>query len=111
MTEKEFEGYWLSERKRILSESDEYRRAKENFKISTGADWLLFGIPIVAGIVAMSYIPLQNELLKWLVSACVTIVCFVLCVWVKSITTGTGSPDEIEKKLKNKERERLVRES
>ena len=110
MTEKEFEDYWLSERKKVLSESEEYRMAKENFKMSTGADWLLFGIPIVAGIVAMSYFPLTNELLKWLASACVTIVCFALCVWVKSVTTGTGSPDEVEEKLKDKERERLARE-
>ena len=46
MTEKEFEEYWKANRESILSKDEEYRRAKENFKMSSGSDMLLFGIPI-----------------------------------------------------------------
>lgn len=48
----------------ILEKNDEYRHAKENFKIHSGADLILFGIPVVAGIVSINNVPLQNELLK-----------------------------------------------
>lgn len=107
MTEEEFETYWKVHRDEILSQSEEYRRAKENFKMSSGSDLLLFGIPIVAGIVCMNNIPLGNELLKWLASAVVTIVSFALCVWIKSTVTGSSSPDEVEQKLKERTRQDL----
>lgn len=92
----------------ILDKNDEYRHAKENFKIHSGADLILFGIPIVAGIVSINNVPLQNELLKWVVSAVITIVCFALSVWVKSLITGTVSPDEVEQRLKEAKRSELV---
>mgnify|MGYP007079211996 CR=1 FL=1 len=56
MTEKEFEEYWKANRESILSKDEEYRRAKDNFKMSNGSDMLLFGLPIVAGIVFMNKI-------------------------------------------------------
>lgn len=92
----------------ILEKNDEYRHAKENFKIHSGADLILFGIPVVAGIVSINNVPLQNELLKWIVSAVITIVCFSLSVWVKSLITGTVSPDEVEQRLKETKRSEMV---
>lgn len=106
MTDKEFDDYWKSNRKEILSHDEEYRRAKENFKMNSGADMLLFGIPIVAGIVFISNVSLGNELLNWIASAVVTIMCFAVCVWIKSLVTGSGSPDEVEEKIKARERDR-----
>lgn len=92
----------------ILEKNDEYRHAKENFKIHSGADLILFGIPVVAGIVSINNVPLQNELLKWIVSAVITIVCFALSVWVKSLITGMVSPDEVEQRLKETKRREMV---
>lgn len=92
----------------ILEKNDEYRHAKENFKIHSGADLILFGIPVVAGIVSINNVPLQNELLKWIVSAVITIVCFALSVWVKSLITGTVLPDEVEQRLKETKRREMV---
>ena len=63
---------------------------------------------MVAGIVSINNVPLQNELLKWIVSAVITIVCFALSVWVKSMITGTVSPDEVEQRLKEAKRRELV---
>lgn len=108
MTDKEFETYWKENRMTILERNDEYRHAKENFKIHSGADLILFGIPVVAGIVSINNVPLQNELLKWIVSAVITIVCFALSVWVKSLITGTVSPDEVEQRLKEAKRREMV---
>ena len=92
----------------ILEKNDEYRHAKENFKIHSGANLILFGIPVVAGIVSINNVPLQNELLKWIVSAVITIACFTLSVWVKSLITGTVSPDEVEQRLKEAKRREMV---
>ena len=108
MTEKEFEIYWKENRESILSSSEEYRLAQENFKLKSGADWLLFGIPIVAGIVFMNNCNLGNELLGWLVSAIVTIACFAVCVWIKGLITGKGSPDEVEETIRNREKVKMV---
>ena len=108
MTDREFDTYWKENRMTILDKNDEYRHAKENFKIHSGADLILFGIPVVAGIVSINNVPLQNELLKWIVSAVITIVCFALSVWVKSLITGTVSPDEVEQRLKETKRREMV---
>ena len=108
MTDREFDTYWKENRMTILEKNDEYRHAKENFKIHSGADLILFGIPVVAGIVSINNVPLQNELLKWIVSAVITIVCFALSVWVKSLITGTVSPDEVEQRLKEAKRREMV---
>lgn len=74
----------------------------------TPAHLILFGIPVVAGIVSINNVPLQNELLKWVVSAVITIICFALSVWVKSLITGTVSPDEVEQRLKEAKRHEMV---
>lgn len=108
MTENEFEAYWKANRLTILAHSDEYRRAKEEFKVHSGADLILFGIPVVAGIVTMNNLTVQNELLRWLISAAVTILCFAASVWIKSMITGTVSPDEVEMRLKDAKRRELI---
>lgn len=100
MTEEEFEDYWKKSRIDILSKSKEYQQAKENFKIKSGADLLLFGIPIAVGVVCTEYLPLGSEMLKWGISAIFTILCFAVCSWIKGLITGSGSPDEIEARLK-----------
>lgn len=108
MTEKEFETYWAQNRATILNGDASYKKAKESYKISSGADWLLYAIPVIAGIVFMDWCPITHELLKWLLSAVVTIVCFALCVWVKSLTSGEASPEEVEKRIKQRLHDKMV---
>lgn len=99
----EFEKYWMAHRKQLLSANDEYRRVEDSYKIKSGADLLLFGIPAVVGITFLSVCPMASELLKWLLSAVVTVVCFVVCVWVKSVLSGERSLEEIEREIKDEE--------
>lgn len=108
MTEKEFDNYWRQNRNRILDGNEEYRKAKEDFKMRSGSDWILFGLPVVAGIVFMNNCHLRSELLTWIASAGVTVVCFAACVWVKSLITGSSSPGEIEARIRKELRDRLV---
>lgn len=98
----EFEEYWKANRARILKEDAEYQQACRRYKMSSGADWLLFAIPIAAGIVFLDYCPIAHELLKWLLGAAVTAVCFVGCVFVKSMITDGKSPESVEQAIKER---------
>ena len=102
MTEQEFETYWKQHRDEILRHDKDYTDAKENFKVHSGADLILFGLPVVAGIVFMNNVRIGNELLLWLLSAAVTVLVYAVCVWVKSMISGTGSPDEVERRVKER---------
>jgi len=110
MNNKEFEEYWRTNKERLLSEDAEYKELKNSYRMTSGADWLLYAIPVVAGLAFMNYCNVSRELLKWLLSAVVTVVCFVLCVFVKSLITSAPSLDDIEKRVKQQCRERLVKQ-
>lgn len=108
MTEKEFEEYWQKHRKEILAKDSNYNHAKEEFKMHNGADFILFGLPVVAGIVFMNCVQFKSEILTWLSSAAVTIVVYVVCVLVKSMITGVGSPDEMEQHIKEQKKKEMM---
>ena len=107
MEEKEFEKHWQANRQHLLAKDPEWKALQESYKMQNGADWLLFAIPAVAGVASFNYIPVERELLKWIVCALITIVCFALCVLVKSLTSGINSADEIERRVKEDYRKTL----
>ena len=98
----EFESYWQAHKTSILMKDDEYREAVETYRISSGGDWLLFGIPVVAGIVSMQYIPITHEILRWAASILITIVVFAICVYVKSLSNPHRAISDIEADVKRK---------
>lgn len=101
MTNKEFEIYWKENRVSILLKDPEYRKATGSEKLSSGSDFLLFGIPVATGIAFMNYCTVESELLKWLLSAGVTIASFVICTIIKSMTSSATEPtDAIEQRVK-----------
>lgn len=108
MTESEFERYWKAHRKEILSKSQEYKDAQESFKLHNGFDWLMLGLPAIVGIVFVNNSPFHSELLSWLVSAILTILCYAICIWIKSLITGNVSPGETEERIKSDYRKRLT---
>ena len=104
MTEKEFETYWAQHRKQLLEANAEYREAIENYKMNTGADWLLFAFPVVVAVVLLDWAPFDSEVLNWVIGAVAAVVVFVLSVWVKSMITGTRPISQIEEEVKEQER-------
>ncbi|MCI6839325.1 MAG: hypothetical protein MR900_05505 [Prevotella sp.] len=107
MNDVEFEKYWKENRMSILMQDSEYRKATGSGKLSSGADLILFAIPIAAGIVFMEHCHFDNELLKWGISAIITIAAFVLCVFIKTIITVSAPPEEIESRIKKATKEKL----
>lgn len=108
---EDFETYWRTHREQLLRANEEYRRVEESYKMKSGADWLLFGIPFFAGVLFMSACKLESELLKWLLSAGVTIVFFIVCVWLKGVLSGERSLSEIEDEVKAVAQERWMKEN
>ena len=98
--EDKFEMLWLEKRKAILMNNEEYRKANEGYKMSSGADWLLFGMPIVAAIIVLDQSFFANEMLNWLLGAGVAAVMFVIAVAVKSFIIGARPVSEIEEEIK-----------
>lgn len=102
-----FEALWSEQGYRLLREDEEYRRLADSYKMTTGGDFLLFGIPLLVGVVFMDMAPIERELLRWLATAAVVVVAFVLCVWVKSATAGSKSAVEVERRVKERCYERF----
>lgn len=97
-----FETLWLEKRKQILMADDEYRKATESYKMVSGADWLLFGMPVVAAIIAIDQSFFKSEILNWLFSAAVAIMAFVIAVIVKTLTNGSRPISVIEAEIKER---------
>lgn len=102
-----FEALWREQGYRLLREDEEYRQLSDSYKMTTGADFLLFGIPLLVGVVFMDMAPIEHELLRWLACAAVVVAVFVLCVWIKSVTSGAKSSAEVEKRIKDRCYERF----
>lgn len=100
--DEDFERWWKDNKNDILREDAEYQRVQNSYKIKSGSDLLLFAIPFVSGIVSMKYIPVDNEIIKWIISAVITIAVFLVCVWIKSTTIPGETLSEIEERLKQR---------
>ena len=93
---------------RLLMEDREYKEAVDTYQMKSGADWLLFGIPVVAGIVSVEYIPITHEVLRWIVSILIAVVVFVICVYVKSLSNPHRAIADIEADVKRRAYEKYV---
>lgn len=100
MKEQDFETYWRKNRQTLLQADKGYQQAAKQFKTTSGADMLLYAIPAVAGLTSFDYIPLESEMLKWAACAGIVIVSFVICVWIKSVTTSSEDMYSVEQRVK-----------
>ena len=102
MKNEEFDDWWTANKTWVLMEDREYREAVETYKMKSGADWLLFGIPLVAGIVSLNYLPIAHEILKFLAAVAITIVVSVVCVYIKSLTNPHRAIADIENDVRQR---------
>ena len=63
--DEQFERLWYENKHRLLNNDREYREEVERYKMTSGADWLLFGIPAVVGIVSFEMITFESEMMRW----------------------------------------------
>jgi hypothetical protein len=43
-----------------------------------------------------------------IISVAITIVCFAICVWIKTLVSGTKTADEIERRVKEEYRKTML---
>lgn len=108
--EKEFEEIWNKKKAGILLQDKEYKETLDSYKMNGSTGILMFVIPVAAGLLFMNKVNIGHEIMKWVAGAAVTIVTFVVCVWVKSILTGGKSLSEIEQRIKTEQYEKYKRE-
>ena len=99
---------WREQGYRLLREDEEYRRLADSYKLKTGSDFMLFAIPLLVGVVFMDKAPIERELLRWLACAAVVVVAFVVCAWLKSVVSGSGSAADVERRVKERCYKRFV---
>lgn len=103
-----FEQFWLEHSAQLLHNDEEYSKATGKYKMTTGADWLLFAIPVAVGVFLKDYLPIANELLNLLACVAAAFLSFLLCVWVKTVISGVPDLSAIEKRVKDEAREKWM---
>lgn len=104
MEDKDFEILWLQNRERLLAEDAEWQAMKDGYRVHGAADVLFYAIPIVVGIVCLDYLPISNELLRWVVCAGIIILVMAICMMIRTAGKGVKSASEIEKRVKEEYR-------
>ena len=104
MEDKDFEILWLQNRERLLAEDTEWQAMKESYKVHGVTDVLFYAIPIIVGIMCLDYLPIANELLRWVVCAGIIIVVMAICMLIRTAGKGVKSASDIEKRVKEEYR-------
>lgn len=99
---REFEEYWKAHEQTLLAAAPAVLREerKNNGKMNTAGDWLLFIIPLVAGIGFMNARLLANEMLNLVVGLAVVVVCFGIAMLIRPYVTGKRSVTDIDADIK-----------
>ena len=100
MTEEEFNSWWKENRRELLRADKEYTERENSYKIKSGADLLLFAIPVVAGIMFLESGLVKHEMLNWLCAAGVVIVTFLISAFIKSQMIPGDSLYDFEQRLR-----------
>ncbi|MBO4827074.1 MAG: hypothetical protein J5506_07570 [Prevotella sp.] len=108
MTEQEFETWWKANRQQLLHQNSEYVERENSYKIRSGADLLIFALPVVAAILFLESGIIRHEMLNWLASAGVAIVTFLVSAFIKSQTLPGDSLYDIEQRIKAEYRKQFA---
>ena len=110
MTEQEFKTWWNANRREILKKNQDYIERENSYKIKGIGDLIIFLIPIVAGVLFLDSGIVKHEMLNWAASAVVVIICFLICVFIKSRTIPGETLFDIEERLKKEYWEKMKNE-
>lgn len=100
---KEFEEYWKQHEQQLINVSPKVlqEERKNNGKMNTAGDWLLFVIPLIAGIGFMNTKLIANEMLNLICGMVIVVICFALEMLIRPYVTGKRSVAEIDQDIKD----------
>lgn len=101
--DEQFEAYWKTNGQSLIEAappvlSDE---RKNNGKMNTAGDWLLFIIPLVAGIGFMNAKLIESEMVNLIVGLAIVVVCFGIAMMIRPYVTGKRSIADIDADIKD----------
>lgn len=99
---KDFEDYWKANSQRLVESAPPVLREerKENGKMNTMGDWLLFLVPLFVGIGFMNTGVIKSEMLNLIAGLVVVVLSFGLAMMARPYVTGKRSVTEIDEDIK-----------
>lgn len=99
---EEFEQYWQRNEHWLVNVAPPLLRdeRKNNGKMNTTGDWLLFIVPLFVGVGFMNTQIIKNEMLNLVAGLVVVALCFVLAMFVRPYVTGKRNVTEIDSDIK-----------
>lgn len=99
---KEFEEYWKKHEQSLLEAAPATLREerKDNGKMNTTGDWLLFIVPFFVGIGFMNTQIIKAEMANFIVSIIVVVICYGLAMMIRPYVTGKRSIADIDADIK-----------
>ena len=100
---KEFEEYWKKHEQQFITRAPQVLQdeRKNNGKMNTAGDWLLFAIPFIAGIGFMNTKLISNEMVNLIVGLVIVVICFALEMLIRPYVTGKRSIADIDQDIKD----------
>ncbi|MGI6241988.1 MAG: hypothetical protein ACOYJK_00380 [Prevotella sp.] len=100
--EKEFENYWKHHQSALIQRAPQALKEERTNtgKMNTAGDWILFAVPIVAMVAFMNYGFFAKEMVNFLVSLIIGVVCFILSMLLKPYVTGKRNVVDIDEDIK-----------
>lgn len=100
---KEFEEYWKQHELQLINVSPKVlqEERKNSGKMNTAGDWLLFVIPLIAGIGFINTKLIANEMLNLICGMVIVVICFALEMLIRPYVTGKRSVAEIDQDIKD----------
>lgn len=100
---KEFEDYWKAHEQSLIEAAPPVLREehKNNGKMNTAGDWLLFIIPLVAGVGFMNAKLIENEMVNLIIGLAIVVACFGIAMAIRPYITGKRSIADIDADIKD----------
>lgn len=99
---KEFEDYWKAHEQSLIEAAPPVLRdeRKNNGKMNTTGDWLLFIVPFFVGIGFMNTHLIKAEIPNFIVGLIVVVLCFGVAMMIRPYITGKRSISDIDADIK-----------
>ncbi len=100
---KEFEDYWKAHEQSLIEAAPPVLREerKNNGKMNTAGDWLLFIIPLVAGVGFMNAKLIESEMVNLIIGLAIVVACFGIAMAIRPYITGKRSIADIDADIKD----------
>lgn len=99
----EFEQYWKTHEQQLINVAPSVLREerKNNGKMNTTGDWLLFIVPFFVGIGFMNTHIIKSEMVNLIIGLIVVVVCFGIAMMIRPYITGKRSIADIDADIKD----------